>query len=130
MYLYLSYKDSLSVLPSNIPSDFTTILPDTYNLKGGYQVALVEILYNGSPLVGKFTVHSDICDTSIYKGSHYRLLRLIPVGVQSFNSLWIPQYIDITSSVIKSIRITVLDYDLKPVKIEGELTCLLHLTAK
>ena len=47
-YIYLKSSDSLEVFPSNVLSDFNIKLPETLDLEGDWEAALLEIQYPNS----------------------------------------------------------------------------------
>ena len=44
-YIYLKSRDSLDIYPDNVLSDFCVKLPEAIELKGSWELALVEIQY-------------------------------------------------------------------------------------
>ena len=74
-FLFLSSSDTNH--PGNLPGDFTVTLPKTYDLKGCWECALLEISLS-LPYYQRLSVCCDVIQDSCFHGTLYPVLRIIP----------------------------------------------------
>lgn len=133
-YLYLHSRDSLTLYPKNSPSECWIQLPKPYILDGQWECALVDISLDCSfsPRSLRLYLCCDFVEESCVKDRLVPVLRNIEVNAR-FNKIkteLFPElvYIPVNEKQLHTIRLYLLDADLKPVVFtENDLHCVLHL---
>ena len=125
-YVHLSSADSKSYFSENLPSRFTTKLPEVLFLEGHWQVALCSI---STPKLKRKTdrtlICSDLCGESIIGQRRLPLLRVVTGRIpSSFKHLY---YIPVRLNEIDRITVYIRTEKLDEVSFaDGILTCTLH----
>ena len=125
MFLYIGWQDSLEVHPFNRPNDFIVDLPKSLLLQGKWEVALTDIKVK-APKKSTFYVLADFCEESFLKGSQYPVLRRVD-GKEAQYTL--PYFVETNKSEVRSIRLSILDQNLKPYQL-SDIECTLYLRKK
>ena len=103
MFLYIGWQDSLEVHPFNRPNDFIVDLPKSLLLQGKWEVALTDIKVR-APKKSTFYVLAE---------AQYTL----------------PYFVETNKSEVRSIRLSILDQNLKPYQL-SDIECTLYLRKK
>ena len=111
MFLYIGWQDSLEVHPFNRPNDFIVDLPKSLLLQGKWEVALTDIKVRAQKFL---------------KGSQYPVLRRVD-GKEAQYTL--PYFVETNKSEVRSIRLSILDQNLKPYQL-SDIECTLYLRKK
>ena len=132
MYIYA--ESGTDLYKENDPSDFRIDLGSALELKGDWEVAVLDIdipkmKKNYSPLY--INLYSNICSESIMDGIQRPILyRLFKGNFRGGKALSIttPRYVPLKSNSLRTIGIYILDHKgEKPSFESGRTTCTLHL---
>jgi hypothetical protein len=134
-HLFLSSLDSEALHPGNTPSDFTVELPQSIQLAGVWECALLDFQLSGATSPSDpFCLCSDICEESYVGDNQLPIFRRISLKgkkkdlFMQFNPL---QYVTVKRDQFKRIRVFITSPRHTTVTVpSGELTCTLHLRSK
>jgi hypothetical protein len=134
-HLFLSSLDSKAIHRANTAIDFTVELPQTVDLNGEWECALVDFQLVGSILpFDPFCLCSDICEQSCVGDERLPILRRLSAKGREQDSAYQfeqPQYILLKLNRINRIRIYITSTNHpKIADTSGVLTCTLHLRSK
>lgn len=131
-YLFLASSDSQAIHPMNSARDFIVELPNTLQLKGAWECALVDIQLSGVSSSGlSLYICTDLCEETYGANKHQPILRSISVKGRSksyFIQLTHLAYMRLKRDQVRRLRVfikepgTVIDSF-----VCEHLTCTLHL---
>lgn len=131
-YIYLSSEDNIKILTNNTPERFTTLLEREFTLHGDWSCAVTEVnlqsLFKGQT-PANICICCDICaDTFVY-GDQKQILRR--VGIFPFQLIRKydfrnPYYVQVIKRQFNNITVTVLDENLQPSGLEGEIDMVIR----
>lgn len=125
MYLFLSSTDCLKTHPANSPWDFTVDLKHNVHLKGEWEIALMEINYEGPST--KLYIFSDLCSDSHVGNNYLPLLRI----VQHSSSFKNPYFIPVPRDFVDRIRVYIrTEKGEIPSFVPSQLRCTLQVRQK
>ena len=128
-YIQLCSEDSKERYPENEVTNFTSELPKPLYLKGQWEMALMEAVYNKdlhSPYYSMYIL-CDICEDNIVHNNVRPILR--KMTREPF--LKVPIFVNVKSEFIQRIRISMVDSKLRPLKnVSGGFSCSLLLRRK
>ncbi len=134
-HLFLSSLDSHQLHPGNTPGDFTVELPQSMELKGMWECALVDFqLIGASVAYDPFCLCTDICEESCVGDTQLPILRRLTLKGQKKDSL--VQFINLNYVRVNKDQINRIRIYIKSTKhhnfavSSGELSCTLHLRIK
>ena len=130
-YLYLSSNDSLHYYPQNSAASYTNRLTSPLNLDiNNWVVGLVDIICDSALPLNSYVITCDVARTSFYNDKQINILGLPHKSdsTQINPAIKRPIYFPICRENINSIKIQLLNRNLKPIEdFEGHVTCLLHI---
>lgn len=133
-HLFISSTDSVDVRKNNDPSEFWIQFPKAYALEGDWECAIKEIsvTLDFKPRSKRLYLCSDLVDESYVKNSLRPILGNIEVQnrykkLKSVEYLQ-PIYVKLRTNHFQSIRVYLIDENLRPILFESnDLHCILHL---
>ena len=133
-YLYLDSRDSLALYPKNSPSEYRIQLPKPYVLEGHWSCGLIDVTLDCdfTPRSTRLYLCCDFVDESYVKNTLIPVLRNIEVNTR-YKKLKTevyshPLYIPVTATHLQTLKLYLLDDQLKPVIFkDNDFHCVLHL---
>ena len=122
-YLYLSSEDSKDVYPKNEPWDFTVDLPQTIQLGGKWELALLDLKHD--EWLANIFVLCDWCGQSTVRCKRLPVLRMVSqFGLES--KIY---YVPVIQPYLARIHITIKGHELEDISsfATETTTCTLHL---
>ena len=128
VYIYINSSSFESYFPSNKPSSFTALLPETLHFEGPWEVAIVQIKYPKSSKSQEVVLLTDFTEDMMFCENKKPILRKFPIIAKgksiTFN---VPFYKPVKSKYLDQISLHILDEEGDYISFGGKtLSCTLH----